>query len=77
MLGNTSSNPIIANIAATNGRIPIITSFRLPLFRMPWTTYKLMPIGGVIRAVSKSTINKMPNQTGSKPKAITASTAFP
>ena len=31
----------------------------------------MIPTGGVINAVSKSTISRIPNQTGSKPSAIT------
>ena len=63
----------IANIASTNGVAPIMMSFSEPRARTPCTTNRFTPTGGVIRAVSVSSITSTPNQTGSYPTATTIS----
>ena len=49
------------------GITPIITS-DIGLLVMPEITYKTIPIGGVIKAISIFTMNNIANQIGSIPK---------
>ena len=53
---------------------PIATSLKWPpLILIPWTTYKLTPIGGVMSAASINRVMRMPNQTSENsgtPRAI-------
>src|SRR3546814_7213878 len=62
-----TSTTIIASIATTKVSEPIITSRIWPRLRTPCTTNRLRPTGGVIRAVSSSTIIRILNHNGSKP----------
>src|SRR3546814_3019580 len=69
--GYNTSTTITASLATTKGSEPLITSRIWPRLRTPCTTNRLRPTGGVIRAVSSSTIIRIPNHTGSKPMEIT------
>ena len=69
----TISRIISTIIIPTKGSAPQATSLnRPPRVRIPCTTYKFTPIGGVISAASISTMTRMPNQTGSYPMLITS-----
>ena len=56
MSGKAISSAINAANAVPKGKDPIATSLSEPLRRIPWMTHRLIPVGGVISAVSSSTM---------------------
>src|SRR6185436_17034350 len=59
MPGNATISPIIRNSVTMNGSVPTITSLRSPRSRMPCTTNRFIPTGGVSSAASISSTTRM------------------
>jgi hypothetical protein len=62
--GNKINTKIKKTKTKINGIVPDITS-EIGLLTIPAITYKTIPIGGVINAISIFTTNKIANQIGS------------